>query len=221
MLYTPIPGTPLHAEMSARGLMKEESEYNVCDIHGQHMLNYHHPHISDEQATEFLLRAFDRDFEINGPSTTRLVRTRLLGWRRYKDHPDTRIRRRFAEETRGLATTYSALVGGARLYYRGNPRLHAEMTDTLKELGRAFGWTSRLFGRIGGHWVLRSIRREEKRLASGRTSEPPTFYERNAHCTGNSDASLCESITPATPQSAPASPSPVARRDAVAVSSGT
>ena len=27
MLYTPIPGTPLHAELTAQGLMKDESEY--------------------------------------------------------------------------------------------------------------------------------------------------------------------------------------------------
>ena len=27
MLYTPIPGTPLHAELTAKGLMKDESEY--------------------------------------------------------------------------------------------------------------------------------------------------------------------------------------------------
>ena len=43
MLYTPIPGTPLHAELSAKGLMKDESEYHLSDIHGQLILNYRHP----------------------------------------------------------------------------------------------------------------------------------------------------------------------------------
>ena len=45
--------------------------------------------------SEFLLRAFHRDFETNGPSLVRVARTLLLGWRRYKAHPDPRIRRRF------------------------------------------------------------------------------------------------------------------------------
>lgn len=196
MLYTPIPGTPLHAEMTARGLMKDENEYHVSDIHGQHMLNYRHPNMSDEQAGAFLLRAFDRDFEVNGPSTTRLVKTRLLGLKRYRNHPDERIRRRFEVETRGMATTYSALVGGARLYYRENASLRAEMTDMLKDLGREFGWTSRFFGRIGAYWVLRKIRLEEKRLASGWTYEPPTFYETNASCADKPEAALCQYITP-------------------------
>ncbi len=47
MLYTPIPGTPLHAELSAKGLMKDESEYHLSDIHGQSILNYRHPSLND------------------------------------------------------------------------------------------------------------------------------------------------------------------------------
>ena len=42
---------------------------------------------------ELVVRAFDRDFAVNGPSTVRIVRTTLAGWKRYKDHPDPRIRR--------------------------------------------------------------------------------------------------------------------------------
>ena len=59
------------------------------------------------------MRAFQRDFEVNGPSMVRIVRTTLAGWKRYKNHPDPRIRRRFAWEVEGMATTYSAVVGGS------------------------------------------------------------------------------------------------------------
>ena len=107
MLYTPIPGTPLHAEITAKGLMKDESEFDVSDIHGQSIFNYRHPHLNDQQTAEFMLRAFNRDFELNGPSTVRIVRTTLAGWRRHKNHPDPRIRRRYAWEVRELATTFS------------------------------------------------------------------------------------------------------------------
>ena len=47
--------------------------------------------------------------ERNGPSTLRITRTTLAGWRRYKNHPDKRIRARFAWEARELATTFTAV----------------------------------------------------------------------------------------------------------------
>ena len=179
MLYTPLAGTPLHAEMSAQQRMKDESEYHVGDIHGQLLFNYRHPHIKDGEEGELILRAFQRDFEVNGPSVVRIVRTTLAGWKRYKDHPDPRIRRRFAGDVRGLATAFSALVGAARRYYRKNPPLLAKMSALLQDLYREFGWKSRLFAALGGPFVLWKLRREQRRLARGWTYEPRAFYETN------------------------------------------
>ena len=196
MLYTPIPGTPLYAELSAKGLLKDPGEYHLSDIHGQSVLNYRHPHLNDEHTAEFMVRAFDRDFEINGPSTVRIVRTTLAGWRRHKNHPDPRIRKRFAWEVRELATTFSAVVGAAKLYYRDNPKMYAKMSALLRELHAEFGWKSRLASAVGGHWVLRQVRKEEKRLATGFSYEPPTFYERNTTVTDRPDTPLCHSATP-------------------------
>ena len=204
MLYTPIPGTPLHAELSAKGLMKDESTYHLSDIHGQSILNYRHPSLTDEHTAEFMLRAFDRDFEVNGPSTVRIVRTTLAGWRRHKNHPDPRVRSRFAWESRELAGTFSAVVGAAKLYYRDNPVMHAKMSALLRELQVEYGWKSRLAAAIGGRWVLRQIRKEEKRLAAGMSYEPPTFYERNALVTDRPEAALCRSAVPLAVPLAPA-----------------
>jgi hypothetical protein len=206
MLYTPIPGTPLHAELSAKGLMKDESEYHVSDIHGQSILNYRHPSLNDQQTAESMLRAFDRDFQANGPSTVRIVRTTLAGWRRHKNHPDPRVRRRFAWEVRELATTFSALVGAAKLYFRDNPMLYAKMSALLRELHAEFGWKSKFASAIGSHWVLRQVRKEEKRLAAGFSYEPPTFYERNDAVTDQPEVPVCRS---ATPLPAPPSAKPV------------
>jgi len=196
MLYTPIPGTPLHAELSNLGLMKDESEYHVGDIHGQLIFNYRHPHINDEQSAEYMIRAFTRDFEVNGPSVARIVRTTLAGWKRYKNHPDPRVRRRYAWEARELATTFSAVVGAARRYYGKNPVMRAKMSAILKELAGAFGWKSRISALLGGRYVLHKVRREEKRLAAGWTYEPPTFYEKNAHCPAEAAAGACRYVTP-------------------------
>ncbi len=48
--------------------MKDESQYDISDIHGQSIFNYRHPHIRDGLETELVLRAFQRDFEVNGPN---------------------------------------------------------------------------------------------------------------------------------------------------------
>ncbi|HID75683.1 MAG TPA: radical SAM protein [Planctomycetaceae bacterium] len=179
MLYTPIPGTPLFAELSAQGRMKGEDEYHVADIHGQYIFNYRHPHIPEGAETELLRRAFRRDFEVNGPSVARIVRTTLAGWKRYRNHPHARIRRRFAWEARELDTTYSAVLAAMKGYYRHQPRMYAKMREILGELHRHFGWKSRVAAVLGGPYVLWKTRREAKRLASGWTYEPPTFYEAN------------------------------------------
>ena len=219
MLYTPIPGTPLHAELAAKGLLKDESEFHVGDIHGQLIFNYRHPHLNDEHTAEFMVRAFDRDFAVNGPSVARIVRTTLAGWKRYKNHPDPRIRRRFFLETRGLPTTFSVLVAAARLYYRKNPVMRAKMSAILKDLHEQFGWKSRLMSALGGRYVLHGIRREEKRLAAGWTYEPPTFYEKNDAWTEPSAAMPCRYVTPRTaPDAQPAIKPARSRKQPLAVS---
>jgi hypothetical protein len=200
MLYTPLPGTPLYAELSAQGRMKDESECNLADIHGQATFNYRHPHIRDSLETKLVVRAFERDFEVNGPSVMRMARTMLAGWKRHKDHPDARVRRRFAWEARDLSTVYSAVVAAARLYYRGNPTLRAEVDAILRDLQGEFGLKSRLYAAVGGRYVYWKMRREEKRLARGWTYEPPTFYERNeaAQRLASDDgpqATLCRPLT--------------------------
>jgi radical SAM superfamily enzyme YgiQ (UPF0313 family) len=179
MLYTPLPGTPLHAELSAQGRMKDESEYDISDIHGQSHFNYRHPQIRDGQETDLIVRAFQRDFEVNGPSLVRMARTMLAGWKRHKNHPDPRVRRRFAWESRELSSVYPAVVAAARIHYRGNPALRAKMDGVLQDLHHEFGLKSRLYAAVAGRYVHWTMRREEKRLARGWTYEPPTFYECN------------------------------------------
>ena len=178
-IYLAVAGTPLEAQCKAKGVLKDESEYDLADIHGQFIFKHHHAHIPDGQETEMLLRAFDRDFEVNGPSTVRIVRTTLAGWRRYKNHPDPCIRRRYKREAEDLSTAHSALVGAARLYYRDQPAMRAKMSALLKDLHQEFGLKSRLYAALGGRYLLWKIRKEAKRLADGWSYEPPTFYEKN------------------------------------------
>ena len=162
------------------------------------IFNYRHPHIPAGEEGKYILRAFDRDFEVNGPSTTRIVRTTLAGWRRHKNHPDERIRRRYAWEARDLGTTFTALVAGAALYFRKTPPMYRKLRELLKELYREFGLKARFAGVFGGRWVLRKIRQEERRLAEDWTYEPPTFYERNRAVVEQTAAQPCRYTTPHT-----------------------
>ena len=180
MLYTPVPGTPLHAEHAAAGTLLSEAECPEADTHGQLRFNYRHPRIRHGEETEYLLRAFRRDFERNGPSVTRIARTLLRGHLALRDHPDARVRERVRFETKDLPTHYAgALWASERWFARGNPVLAARLRATRRGIERAFGWKARLAARLFGPVLLFTLWREERRLRAGRTYEPPTFYDAN------------------------------------------
>jgi radical SAM superfamily enzyme YgiQ (UPF0313 family) len=176
MLYTPVPGTPLHREMSQQGRMLEN--ISLADIHGQYKFNFRHNAISREQSKRFLDWAFQRDFERNGPSLYRMCRTLLEGWNRYKDFPDRRVRERFAREAVKLRTAYAAALWAMERYFRDlNQQVSREIHALRREVEREFG-AARLSAILGGPLLLCTSRREQLRLAAGQTYEPPMFLER-------------------------------------------
>jgi radical SAM superfamily enzyme YgiQ (UPF0313 family) len=180
MLYTPVPGTPLHAEHRANGTLLSAEECPDADTHGQLRFNYRHPRIRNGEETEYLLRAFRRDFEVNGPSVTRIARTLLRGWLALKDHRDPRVRERVLFETKDLKTQYAgALWASEKWFARTNAPLAARLRATRHDVERAFGWTARVAARLIGPVVLATLWREDRRLRRGVTYEPPTFYEAN------------------------------------------
>jgi hypothetical protein len=177
MLYTPVPGTPLFAEMSREGRMLEGVD--VADIHGQHSFNFRHAAISREDSKKFLDGAFRRDFERNGPSIYRICRTTLNGWLRYKNDPDARVRARFAWEARSLKDGYAAALWAMEKHLRrSNPAVSVRIRELRMEVGREFGLKSRVVASLLGPVVLWSARREERRLQAGETYEPQTIIER-------------------------------------------
>ncbi len=182
MLYTPIPGTPLYAEHLSNQTLKDPSEYQEGDVHGQSIFRHKHPHLKPGQETEFILKAFRRDFEVNGPSVLRIARTVLSGWKRYQHHHDPRVRNRFAWEARAhLAITFPATLWAARRWFHErNPELVRKLSGLLNEIKQEAGLTARLVAPLAGRFVWSKLRREAKRLNTGWTYEPPTFYEANA-----------------------------------------
>lgn len=176
MLYTPVPGTPLYQEMSEQGRMLD---VDLADIHGQFKFNFEHAAIGRDDSQKFLDWAFRRDFERNGPSLYRIFRTTLEGWKRYKDHPDPRIRRRFEFEVRQLKLASTAALWAMERRFRDTNRAIAEQIRSLRrDIEREFGALAKLAAALAGPVALWASRREEKRLAAGCVYEPPTFLER-------------------------------------------
>ena len=180
MLYTPFPGTALYERRQADGTLLPESEFPIADSHGQFRFNFKHEHIHDNREEQYLLEAFRRDFDVNGPSIARLIRTTLNGWLKYKNHPEKRIRQRFAWKATPLRTTYAGAVWAMAKWYRADERVGTQMKILLGRLCREFGWITRIVAAATGSFLYQTLKNEEKRLASGWTYEPCDFYEKNA-----------------------------------------
>jgi hypothetical protein len=177
MLYTPVPGTPLYAEMNEQGRMLPDID--LADIHGQDKFNFQHAAISREDSKRWLDWAFRRDFELNGPSIYRICRTTMEGWLRYKNDPDPRVRARFQWEARSLRDGYAAALWAMEKHLRRTNEAVSERIRALrKDVGREFGLLSRVVTRAIGPVLLWNVRREERRLARGETYEPRTIIER-------------------------------------------
>ncbi len=179
MLYTPNPGTPLYAAHKANGSLLDESDFSPADAHGQYRFNFRHRHIPAGMEEDFLRQAFERDFAVNGPSLARLIRTQLAGWLRYRHDPDLRIRRRFQREAKSLRLTYAGAVWAMRRRLAHDAPMAANLDRLLQDIYQSFGIKTRLAAPLAGRILLKTMQREERRLAEGWTCEPKSFYEKN------------------------------------------
>ncbi|MDA2939048.1 radical SAM protein [Acidobacteria bacterium AH-259-A15] len=176
MLYTPMPGTPLYREMAEQGRLLD---VDLADIHGQYKFNFQHAAISRDDSKKFLDWAFWRDFERNGPSLYRIYRTTLEGWKRYKNHPDQRVRKRFEGELNELRYVCSGVLWAMeRQLKKSNETVTQQIRALREEMAKEFGVVSRLAAGLLGPVVWWTTRREEKRLLRGKTYEPKTIIDR-------------------------------------------
>jgi radical SAM superfamily enzyme YgiQ (UPF0313 family) len=176
MLYTPVPGTPLHAEMEQAGRMLPQVD--LADIHGQYKFNFRHPHIDRDASKSWLDRAFQRDYEINGPSLFRMMRTMFAGWQRYGQDADPRVRARFAADAVRLRRGYGAALWAMERYLESHGDVSGRIRTLRRDVEREFGAWSRVIDRTIGRVLLWSARREAARYPAGRPLEPRTFVER-------------------------------------------
>lgn len=177
MLYTAMPGTPLHEELRKEGKILEDVP--LPDIHGQYKFNFKHPHIARDDSKSILDWAFRRDFERNGPSLYRMTRTMLAGWKKYRDDQDERVRARFAIEGKQLTRGWGAALYAMEKYMR---RTNLEVGERIRELRleieREGGKMARVIHHVAGPVLLWSAKREARRFPEGRRMEPRTFVTR-------------------------------------------
>ena len=176
MLYTPVPGTPLYREMAEQGRLLEDVD--LADIHGQDRFNFRHAAISREESRTFLDSAFRWDFERNGPSLFRICRTTFEGWKRYKDHPDPRVRRRIRGERMTLRAYAAVLWAMERRLKDVNGTVVPRIRALRREIEQEFGWATAAASRILGPVLWWTSLREDRRLAQGNSHEPPTIIGR-------------------------------------------
>ena len=179
MLYTPIPGTPLYEKHKRDGNLLPESEFPFADAHGQYRFNYRHPHFENGDEEGYLIDAFRRDFEANGPSLLRLFRVLLNGFQKHKSHSKG-IRERLAWEAAPLRSTYAGAVWAMKKYYHHDPQLRKMAGNLLADIYAEFGWSARLVAPLIGRYAYGRLKREEVLLAAGHTYEPRSFCEENA-----------------------------------------
>ncbi len=182
MLYTPIPGTPLHEKHRQEGTLLPESEFPFADAHGQYRFNYRHPHFENGEEEKHLLDAFRMDFDANGPSLLRIFRVLLNGWQKHKRHSPG-VGKRLAWEAAPLRSTYAGAVWAMKRYYHLNVRIREKAETLLEDIYAEFGWKTRLTAPLMGRYVFRRLKKEEEQLAAGRSYEPRFFCENNAAAT--------------------------------------
>jgi hypothetical protein len=176
MLYTPMPGTPLHRQVTDEGRMLDGVD--LADVHGQYGFNFAHPAISRAQSKELLDAAFRTDYERNGPSLFRLMRTIFERCRQYGQDPDLRVRTRVQRGAAQLRGGYAAALWAMERYLRhSHPDVSARIAALRHDVHRELGGGSRLVAALAGPVLYWTARREARRPS---VLEPRTFVERPA-----------------------------------------
>jgi hypothetical protein len=176
MLYTPIPGTPLHAQVAREGRLLDDVEF--ADMHGQFKFNFRHPTISRDASKDLLDGAFRLDFERNGPSLYRLVRTMWERWQRYGADADPRVRARVAVAGKQLRAGYGAALWAMERYLRAvHPDVSGRIHALRSNLEREFSMSAAV-NRALGPILLWGSRLDARRFPGGAAREPRTFVER-------------------------------------------
>ena len=139
LIYGPTPGTPFYEQVMREGTLREdlrddrERFFKSCD---GFTAMVEHPVLSAQEIEAQQRRCFDEDFQRNGPSIYRSVRTWLSGYRTLSASPNPLLwgkAERFARELRGAYPVFlpGILLGPNRAVRKRLRQLQREVHETL------------------------------------------------------------------------------------------
>ncbi|MFA7516990.1 MAG: hypothetical protein WC049_08450 [Candidatus Ratteibacteria bacterium] len=145
----PCPETKLWDRMKEEGRLRTEG----FTWKGFHLYaNIHrHLHLPDDSIQHWVLETQNRIFEVNGPSILKSFEVDMLGYRKWKDHPDLKLQTRAIFHGKWCYRTYMALSAVARFGPSEIVRKKARVA--ILEYRKEFGRPS-LLQRIGSLWLV-------------------------------------------------------------------
>ncbi len=159
MLLTPLPVTALYRDHQRRGLLRTDLSFQ--EWHGQKRLSFRHPAFTDDDAEEWINRAFRQDYEENSSSMFRMAETAVRGYEHLAALPnrDANLETRLAQ-SRDKASMWCLILPAVT--HNAVNRKERRRSKDLYE------WARRLFGRsvwkrvaalgtipLAGLWKLR------------------------------------------------------------------
>jgi len=127
LILGPTCNTPLFERLQNEGRLLDVP-YRHYD--GFHLL-FQHPNISKEKMEELILAVYQEEFKRLGPSAVRFVERQLQGYVRFKDSPDTLLRKRAEQFRQGCLEALPLFSTAVR--YAPTP----EVAEKVRELQQA------------------------------------------------------------------------------------
>ena len=185
MQLGPLPGTQLYKDYESQDLLRFDIPFE--DWHGQDKIWFKHEHFDRDETAAYTRRAFQIDYERQGPSLLRIADTSLRGYRTMRTHQDERIRG-LTDRMKKRCLDLYALFPASRQSAE-NAKTH-ELLDYLeKEYAKEFGPPSILTSIAS--FVLSCFAFVQRRQLKDPTFmyQPPTVYtEYNSKANSNSDS---------------------------------
>ncbi|MBI4678848.1 MAG: radical SAM protein [Elusimicrobia bacterium] len=172
MQLGPAPGTQLYFDYRDSGKLIQGVPYE--EWHGQGRIWFRHPHFTPAESEDYLRKAFQKDFAVNGPSILRMADTVLRGARATAGATDPFLKLRHQVRRRHALRHYPLL--GPLVTFAPNARAKQLACRVLEDYRRFFGPPSlgtRLKSAAAHVLMVKEMIREK--LVAGNLRQPPTI----------------------------------------------
>lgn len=164
----PLPGTKLHDDYAAKGLLRTDVPYE--EWHGQHEIWFDHPHFTAAESAQVLRDAFRYEYDRNGPSLIRMCDSIARGVETLEKSDDPYLKRR-AETLRKWARDYRPLPYVCRAFAH-NDSARARADEVIARLDALLGKRT-AWDYVRAKALIFTASREQARVAVGQAVYQP------------------------------------------------